>query len=49
MDLNLQFPAGWEQAKEIKFSQGYTMPAPKNYVGTTPISEPESRAIYDFT
>ena len=49
MDLNLQFPAGWEQAKEIKFSQGYTMPAPKNYVGTTPISEPESRAIYNFT
>lgn len=49
VDLNLQFPAGWEQAKEIKFSQGYTMPAPKNYVGTTPISEPESRAIYDFT
>ena len=49
VDLNLQFPAGWEQAKEIKFSQGYTMPAPKNYVGTIPISEPESRAIYDFT
>lgn len=49
VDLNLQFPAGWEQAKEIKFSQGYTMPAPKNYVGTAPISEPESRAIYDFT
>lgn len=49
VDLNLQFPAGWEQAKKIKFSQGYTMPAPKNYVGTAPISEPESRAIYDFT
>ena len=49
VDLNLQFPAEWEQAKEIKFSQGYTMPAPKNYVGTAPISEPESRAIYDFT
>lgn len=49
MDLNLQFPAGWKQAKKIKFSQGYTTPAPKNYVGTAPISEPESRAIYDFT
>ena len=49
VDLNLQFPAGWEQAKKIKFSQGYTMPAPKNYVGAAPISEPESRAIYDFT
>ena len=49
VDLNLQFPAGWKQAKKIKFSQGYTTPAPKNYVGTAPISEPESRAIYDFT
>ena len=24
VDLNLQFPAGWEQAKEIKYSQGFT-------------------------
>ena len=22
VDLNLQFPAGWEMAKQIKFSQG---------------------------
>ena len=26
VDLNLQFPAGWEQAKEIKYSQGFTRP-----------------------
>ncbi len=24
VDLNLQFPAGWEQAKQIKYSQGFT-------------------------
>lgn len=24
VDLNLQFPAGWENAREIKFSQGFT-------------------------
>lgn len=24
VDLNLQFPAGWENAKEIKYSQGFT-------------------------
>ena len=24
VDLNLQFPAGWEKAREIKFAQGYT-------------------------
>lgn len=33
VDLNLQFPAGWEQAKEIKFSQGFTSPAPRDFVG----------------
>lgn len=33
VDLNLQFPAGWEQAKEIKFAQGFTSPAPRDYVG----------------
>ena len=24
VDLNLQFPAGWENAKEIKYEQGFT-------------------------
>ena len=33
VDLNLQFPAGWEQAKEIKYSQGFTSPAPRDFVG----------------
>ena len=28
VDLNLQYPAGWLRAREIKFSQGYTRPAP---------------------
>jgi len=49
VDLNLQFPAGWENAKEIKFAQGYTTPAPRDYVGTAPLTAPESRAVYDFT
>lgn len=49
VDLNLQFPAGWEQAREIKAAQGYTSPAPRDYVGTAPVSQPESRAMYDFT
>lgn len=48
-DLNLQYPAGWEQAKEIKFSQGYTLPGPRDYVGPGPLSAPESRAVYDYT
>ena len=33
VDLNLQFPAGWEQARQIKYSQGYTSPAPRDFVG----------------
>ena len=49
VDLNLQFPAGWENAKEIKYSQGFTKPAPRDFVGFGPLTEPESLAIYNFT
>ena len=49
VDLNLQFPAGWEQAKEIKYSQGFTKPAPRDFVGFGPLTEPEALAIYNFT
>ena len=48
-DLNLQYPAGWQQAKEIKYAQGVRGPAPANYVGTAPLSAPESRVLYDYT
>lgn len=49
MDLNLQFPAGWENAKSIKYAQGFTKPAPRDFVGFGPLTEPESLTIYDFT
>lgn len=49
VDLNLQYPAGWEKAKEIKFAQGVTMPGPRDYVGDQPVSQPESRALYAYT
>lgn len=49
VDLNLQFPAGWEQAKRIKYSQGFTSPAPRDYVGYCALSAPEAQAIYSFT
>ena len=48
-DLNLQYPAGWEKAKEIKYAQGVRGPAPMDYVGFAPLSAPESRAVYDYT
>ena len=49
VDLNLQFPAGWQEAKRIKFEQGYTRPAPRDYVGRAPLCAPESRALYRLT
>lgn len=49
VDLNLQYPAGWLQAREIKFSQGYTRPGPRDYVGRAPLSQLESRALAGYT
>lgn len=49
VDLNLQYPAGWLQAREIKFSQGYTRPAPRDYVGRAPLNQRESRGLADYT
>ena len=48
-DLNLQYPAGWERAKVIKYAQGIVSPAPQNFVGRAPLAAPESRALYDYT
>lgn len=49
VDLNLQYPAGWEQARAIKFAQGVVSPAPADFVGDAPLSAPEARALYSFT
>lgn len=49
VDLNLNYPAGWDNAKEIKYAQGYTTPGPRDYVGPYPLSEPESAAVASFT
>ena len=49
VDLNLNYPAGWLQAREIKFAQGYTTPGPRDYVGRAPLSQLETRALAEFT
>ena len=49
VDLNLQYPAGWLQAREIKFSQGFTRPAPRDFVGRAPLDQLESRALAGYT
>ena len=49
VDLNLNYPAGWEQAREIKFAQGFSSPGPRDFVGPAPLSETESAALAEFT
>lgn len=49
VDLNLQYPARWEEAKEIKFAEGYTQPGPRDYVGQAPLDQPESIAVAEYT
>ncbi len=49
VDLNLQFPAGWLRAREIKFTQGFNRPAPRDYVGRAPLNQRESRAMAGYT
>lgn len=45
VDLNRNYPAYWERARAI----GPQAPAPEDYAGTAPLSEPESAAIAGLT
>lgn len=49
IDLNLQYPAGWDRAKENKAKLGITGPAPRDFVGWAPLTANEAKAVYDFT
>lgn len=49
VDLNLNYPAGWLQAREIKFSQGFTTPGPRDYVGRAPLNQFETKALAGYT
>ena len=49
VDLNLQYPAGWLRAREIKFAQGFNRPGPRDFVGRAPLGQRESRALADYT
>jgi g-D-glutamyl-meso-diaminopimelate peptidase len=48
-DLNLNYPADWPRARELKFAQGFTSPAPRDFVGEAPLSAEESRNMYNLT
>lgn len=49
VDLNLQYPAGWLKARDIKFSQGYTRPGPRDFVGRAPLNQQEAIALARYT
>lgn len=49
VDLNLNYPAGWLMAREIKFSQGYTQPGPRDFVGRAPLNQLETQALAGYT
>ena len=49
VDLNLQYPAGWLQAREIKFAQGFVKPGPRDYVGRAPLNQFETQALAGYT
>ena len=49
VDLNLNYPAGWLTAREIKFTQGYTTPGPRDYVGRAPLNQFETQALAGYT
>jgi len=49
VDLNLNYPAGWEEAKRIKAEHGFTGPAPRDFVGLAPLDQPESAAMAEWT
>ena len=49
VDLNLQYPAGWLRARQIKFSQGFIWPGPRDFVGRAPLTQPEVQALAGYT
>ena len=49
VDLNLNYPAGWLQARENKYALGFTRPAPRDFVGRAPLDQAETRALAGYT
>ena len=49
VDLNLNYPAGWGNARAVKAAKGVTSAAPRDFVGRAPLCAPETRAVYSYT
>jgi len=49
VDLNLNYPAGWEQAVKNKMKKGINSPGSRDYPGPNAISEIETKNMINFT
>ena len=49
IDLNLNYPAGWNQAVKNKNKKGITMPGPRDYPGPNAMTEIETQNMINFT
>ncbi|NLO96985.1 MAG: peptidase M14 [Peptococcaceae bacterium] len=49
VDLNHNYDASWQLSKQAELAYGISGPGPTRYSGPYPESEPESKAVADFT
>lgn len=49
VDINHNFPAGWDALHRREQDMGIYKPSPTRYGGTHPASEPETQAVMDHT
>lgn len=49
VDINHNYDAGWQLSKDAEASYGVYGPGPTRYSGPSPVSEPETKAVVDFT
>ncbi|WP_432401951.1 M14 family metallopeptidase [Wukongibacter sp. M2B1] len=48
VDLNHNYPAGWQESRDREIEMGITGPGPTRYGGPFPLSEPETEAVTEF-
>jgi g-D-glutamyl-meso-diaminopimelate peptidase len=49
VDLNHNYDASWQESKDSEIYYGVEGPGPRRYSGSYPVSEPEVKAVVDFT
>jgi len=49
VDLNLNYSASWEETKRRKAEKGICAPAPRDFAGDVPFSEPETLTLASLT